>query len=203
MKPSQFDFRQGNAPRQSEEVKIVEPQSIQFKPDSRLTDVELKKLTAFHEILNSKKDNDPRIDSELKELSPQFKATLSEIYAQLPVESRNGRGLITFLVARDLESVQDARFLQQVFQEAPCLSLQNCTSLAPSDPHMDGINQTSLSYPQLAALFQLERRLESNQDLLQNPEIKAEVSNILREARQFPVGAVQDRAESIQIKLGL
>lgn len=204
LKPSQLDFSKGNnLPKSKPIVAPVQTAKVQVFAARELPDADRKKIATLQEIVNSKNDNDPRIDSELKNLSPDLKSNLREIYTQFPMESRNNRGLVAFLISRELNSVQDAQFLQQIFQEAPCLSLSDCTSLAESNPHMDGINQTSLNYPQLASLYQLQKRLESQPNLLQRPELKAEIGKILREARQFPASAVQDRAEAIQKKFGL
>lgn len=206
LKPSDVDFTSGNYPAEQKKevtISIAEKEPVKVQSAGQLSEADQKKWEVFQSILKSKNDNDPRIDRELKSLSPEMHQNLQSAYDQIPIEDRNGRGLIAFLIARDLTTTADVEFLRKIYQESPCLSFQNCGVAAPPDPHIDGINQTSLNYPQLAGLYQLELKLKAQPDLLRNPEMKNHVRDLLREARQFPNDSIQKRAESIISQYGL
>jgi len=205
LKPSDVDFMQGNhpEPQKAPSAEVKERPQMNLQTPEGFSEKEARQLQVFQEIVNSRNDNDPRIDQELTTLSPGLHETLRETYQKLPAENRNSRGLIAFLIARDLQSIEDVEFLKAIYQEQPCLSMSDCSKLEASDPHADATNQTSLNYPQLAGLYQIEQKLESNPEILNNPEMRQEISNLLREARQFPGSALQNRAEDIQKKYGL
>jgi hypothetical protein len=206
LKPSDVNFTTGNYPISAKQSVILSNQSIQavaIAPAKVLPPEDQKKWEVFQDVVNSKNDNDPRLDRDLRVLSPEMHLNLQSAYETLPAENRNARGLIAFLIARDLKSAADLEFLRKIYQESPCLSVDNCTVASAPDPHFDGVNQTSLNYPQLAALYQLERKLEGQPDLLRNPEIKNLLTNLLRDARQFPSEAIQKRAEAIRSRYGL
>jgi hypothetical protein len=162
-----------------------------------------KLFEIFTQIMISKNDNDPRLDKELRHLSPELKKTLQREYALLPDERRNEKGLIVFLIARDVSVPEDLQFLESVYQESPCLSLANCQVRGPEDPHFSGINEVSLVYPQIAGLFQLETQLKARPELLNEPGFKNEMSQLIRVAERFPVPAVQKRADDLKNKYGL
>lgn len=206
LKPSQMDFSKSNqlpGPTTSTTLADSKTTKIELKKTGELSEADQKKWTVFEEILNSKNDNDPRVDQELRHLSPEMHQNLRAAYSGLPAENRNGRGFIAFLVARDLKDVQDVQFIKEIFQESPCLSFQSCGQAGAPDPHFDGINETSLNYPQLASLYQIQKQLESNPGILNSSEMKNSIKDTLREARQFPSSAVQNRAREIQEKFGL
>jgi hypothetical protein len=203
LKPSQMDFSKSNQLPAAPLQKPTTQQQVELSQANPLKAEDEKKWKAFEEILNSKNDNDPRVDEELRHLSPQMHDNLRKAYSHLPPENRNGRGFIAFLIARDLKDSNDVQFLQEIYQEPPCQSLQNCAEAAAADPHFDGINATSLNYPQLASLYQLQKRLEADPSVLESPEMRNSISQTLREARQFPSSAVQNRAQQIQEKFGL
>lgn len=118
---------------------------------------DLAKLRTLEEILVAKSDNDPRLDKDLRNLSPAAKALIRARYASTSPEKRNQRGTLVFLVGRELSTADDVSFLHSVLNEAPCLSLADCSredraSMLPSDHHHDGTNETTLAYPQLVAL---------------------------------------------------
>ena len=116
----------------------------------------------LQEIITSKNDNDPRLDQDFKILSEELHYLLIQKYSEIPEEDRNQRGLIVFLISRDLKYLEDLKFLKNIFKENPCLSLNNCNVLDSTDPHHSGIEQSSLNYPQLSALYQLEKQLTTN-----------------------------------------
>ncbi|MES3037043.1 MAG: hypothetical protein V4736_03975 [Bdellovibrionota bacterium] len=167
-----------------------------------LSETEKKKWTILQEVLESRNDNDPRMD-ELKNLSPAFHNALANAYSELPMNRRNERGTIAFLMGRDMQSVQDIEFLQSVVSEPPCYSFENCDTPAATDPHLADVNEVSLNYPQLAALYQVEANLDANPEILQDPARRDAIRSLLREALQFPIPAVKNKAGSIMEKFGL
>lgn len=157
----------------------------------------------FESVLATKNDSDPRLDTDLKNLSSDIRKALFEKYQALPPEERNNKGLIVFLIARDIQSAQDLEFLNKVYQEGPCLSLENCKQTGSDDPHYSGMNQTTLNYPQLAGLYQIEKQLREKPEILKNPELRNGIVTALKHAENFPVPVVQQKAEQIRTRHGL
>jgi hypothetical protein len=108
------------------------------------------RLRELDEILASKNDNDPRLDRDFSGLSDEEKDAFRRRYDSLPLESRNERGTIVFLLGRNLATDDDWRFFRRVVDEAPCLSLADCSksSGGASEPGDD----VTLAYPALVAL---------------------------------------------------
>lgn len=200
LKPSQLDFTQGNSPQASTETVEVTSTTISLKtPESfeRLSAVDTAKIQTLDEVLKSKNDNDPRMDQEFKNMSAALHEALYDKYEMMAQEDRNGRGTVAFLIAREMKSQQDADFLKKVFNESPCTSMASCNQVSQEDSHLGGIEQSSLNYPQLATLYQIESRIQQNQNLLKDRSYMNWVSEILQQARQFPVPIVKDKAESL------
>lgn len=164
----------------------------------KLAEGEKEKMNTFDEIIRSRNDNDPRLDHDLVNLSPVFHHVLSNFYETMDLEMRSERGLIAFVMARDLKSETDAQFLKKIFDESPCLSLENCRERTSSDPHLSGIDQTTLNYPQLATLYQLENKISKDPALLDNPQFMDQLRMIIAAAIKFPVPAVHQKAESLK-----
>lgn len=207
IKPSQLDFTQSNQPKEPVKVQEYEAKDTALYPETKaaadLSEPEQKLWLAFEEILKSKNDSDPRV-RELTKLGPAFRMALFEKYNALKPEDRNGRGFIVFLVSRDLQSAGDLEFLQKVYQESPCLSLQDCASSEQeTDPHNAGVGQTTLIYPQLVALYQIEKQLNERPELLKDPAMRAGILATLKQAEAFPVPAVHDRSVKIRNKYNL
>jgi len=167
-------------------------------PPATLTVDEQKKWSTLRDIMKSKNDNDSRLDKDLYNLSLLFHAELVKQYQNLPMESRNERGLIAFLIARDAKDSQDFEFLKSVYQESPCLSLDDCNTPSHGDPHLSGVDQTSANYPQLATLYQLERQINSGNLIFQDSNVKDQMRQLLANAAQFPVPMVAKKAESLR-----
>lgn len=208
MKPSQLNFTQSNKVQESTalknnsspEAEVLSSTSTNIGP---LSDTEQKLWANFEEILSTKNDSDSRVD-KLKKLSPEFHKELHKKYSLIKPEDRSGRGMIVFLIARDLQSASDLEFLQSIYQESPCLSLENCAiASSDNDPHHSNVNQTTLIYPQLVALFQIEKHLEANPKILDDAEMRAGFLTTLKQAETFPVPSVRDRAEKIRQKYQL
>lgn len=99
---------------------------------------DFKTLDSLPEILSSKNDNDPPLSAEAKLL-------FQKKYHALPKEQRNERGLIVYLLGKNLSSKQDWEFMRQVTGESPCIG------------HADPV---TLAYPSLVALKIAERALK-------------------------------------------
>jgi|GEM_PF-2985153 len=168
-----------------------------------LSEPEKKQWQTFIEIMLSKNDNDPRLDKDLRHLSPSLKKALEAQYTLLPDEKRNEKGLVVFLVARDLSSPEDVQFLDSIYQESPCLSLADCGVRGDNDPHFSSINEMSLLYPQIAGLFQLDKQLSARPELLSDPNFRSQMRGLIHSAEQFPVPAIQKRADALKNKYGL
>lgn len=211
-KPSQLDFSQSN---QITEVKPVREQATVTQPNlsssdqhelpkaQKLLGVDQEKWNVFKIILQSKNDNDRRLDSDLKQMSPAVHEALYETYETLPDEDRNGRGLITFLIARNISTAEDLQFLKKVYQETPCLSLADCKTLGPDDSHHSSVEQTTLTYPQMSALYMLEKQLSEQPQLLSQASFRSGVIQVLIQAESFPVVSVQNKARTIRMKFNL
>jgi hypothetical protein len=193
-KPIQ-DFRQlpeqalAAAQKVTTEIPLIQPSS--------LNEQDQKKWETFKQLLQSRNDNDPRLDSEFKTFSKELHQAMIQEYQALPMEKRNERGLIGFLIARDLQSTEDLQFLKSIYEESPCLSLENCSSRAESDPHHSATDQVSQSYPQMAVLYQLEKQIQNGNKVLTDPATKALLKELSQRASQFQVPMVSQKAESI------
>ncbi len=209
LRPSDLNFSESNElaphePQASDTTEGDQRKPMQLEEPKGLSETDAKQWKIFQEVIFGRNDNDPRVDQDLRKMSPAMHQALMDAYQKIPLENRNSRGMVAFLIGRDLQTAADAAFLKGIYQEEPCLSMADCSRAeAETDPHLSGTVQTSLNYPQLAGLYQLEQRLGANPDLLKNPEIKAEIAELLREARQFPGSAIQKRAEELQKKYGL
>ncbi|HBA61417.1 MAG TPA: hypothetical protein DCZ92_11495 [Elusimicrobia bacterium] len=124
------------------------------------------RLAVLEEILQSKNDNDPRLDSAFNGLSPEAKKLFRQKYRQLPAEGRNERGTVVFLLGKNLKTAEDWAFMRAVLSEAPCLSLENCGRAAKAEPdsHSTSGVDLTLSYPAVMVLKRAERILQINRD---------------------------------------
>src|SRR6185437_1737577 len=75
------------------------------------------KVALLGEILESRNDNDPRLDTEFRHLDQPTKQALIDYYHRLPVEDANGRGTIVFLLGREIRGPGDLPFFDQVLAE--------------------------------------------------------------------------------------
>ena len=195
------DFKLSNNPvvdtQFTNETQIITTRKLEnilIEQKTKLNELDQKKLILLNEILSSRNDNDPRLDQGLKENSFEFKLAVRNLYQNLPMEARN------------IQSEQDIQFLETIFKEEPCLSIEDCRVMSNDDPHYSGINQVSANYPQQVVIYQLdhfEQQLQKNPQLQNNPQIRSALENLLRTARQFPVPSIQQKAEKIQKKFGI
>ncbi|MDE2141488.1 MAG: hypothetical protein KGL74_02765 [Elusimicrobia bacterium] len=116
------------------------------------------KLRTLNEILGSRNDNDPRLDSDFNSLSPEDKRRFRQDYAMIPRESRNERGTIVYLLGKNMATAEDWTFLRDVAGEPPCLSLANCAK--PPNGEGDPGDDVTLAYPSLVALKRAQKALE-------------------------------------------
>ena len=154
------------------------------------------KVIILSEILQSRNDNDPRLDSELRDLTPEERRELREFYRTLEWEDRNGRGTTVFLLGRNIDSEEDLDFFVEVLSEAPCLSLRDCETaeaeFLPSVDDHDATKEITLAYPQVVALKSLEREFGQESRLREmfmetltvavdnrNPRVSTMAQNIL------------------------
>lgn len=168
-----------------------------FSPEVR------SKLQILNEIFASKNDNDPRLDSEFKNLSPEMKEALVSSYKTMPKESLNERGTVVFLLGQKIESEKDVEFFQELLQEAPCLSLANCSQESklenPEDDHLAESQETTLIYPQLMAL----RLLSLNYQESKNSALKDKIKEAFRVAQDSTSEYLGDEAKRIATEAGI
>ncbi len=148
---------------------------------NRLSEEDARKLALLDEVLASKNDNDPRLDRELRGLSDSLKEKLREKYYDLAPEDRAGRGLIIFLLGRELKTEEDVAFLSEVVQEERCLSLDDCTQAPQAgaiDEHAASAGSVTLVYPQLVAIRSFEKALG-------NPALRSTVRAALEDAERY------------------
>lgn len=157
-------------------------------------------LQTLNAVLSSGNDNDPRLDTELKELSPAAKALFQQKYASLPTEDRNGRGTIVFLLGRNITSESDVAFLHSVIQEEPCLNMANCKQPMRADDHGHSGEtgmEVSLAYPQLMALKGLERLFQRDG----NAALRADARETIHAATKSPTDKVAELARQLSAKI--
>ena len=172
------------------------------EPVIHLSPEDQKKVSALEQILLSRNDNDPRIDTELKNLSPQVKAALVSKYRSWSPEKFNERGTVVFLIGREIRNPGDVDFLKSVLQEKPCLNISDCSKHPEAhtgdDDHREMINETTIRYPQLMALSALREKYLS---LKEKPEGQEEllrsVRSALEEATRSPDPRIVEEAQSI------
>ncbi len=113
------------------------------------------KLAILEDILRSRNDNDPRLDRDFLDLSPEAKGLFREAYLALPRERRNERGTIVYLLGKNLRTASDWDFFRAVAAESPCLSLADCSRASAGSGEAG--DEVTLAYPSLVALRQAHR----------------------------------------------
>jgi len=163
---------------------------------------DFKKIELLKEILQSKNDNDPRLDTDLKVLSEGTKSLMREQYKQMRAESFNEKGTVVFLLGRNLNSVDDFTFLSQVLSEPPCQSMEDCTRSSPPTQgeavHEESVNSVTMSYPQIVSLRAIEHFLIKNRTI-DNPLKSAALKN-LELAKNSPDALVSREAQVFSSK---
>lgn len=159
------------------------------------SDVSVQKLAVLKEILDSHNDNDPRLDSDFRDLDAATKERLRAFYRDLPAEKLNSRGTVVFLLGRNLRSIEDARFFGSVLRQPPCLSLSHCSQAGPSDPESD--HEVTLAYPQIVATVGLVKGWSGITD----PSAKAELLQALQDSVRSPNPALARAARAALAEL--
>ena len=167
-------------------------------PEAALPPEDQRKLSVLSEILETKNDNDPRMDTELQHFSKAGKHALQSRYSALKPEKRNARGTVVFLLGRELESPEEAAFLGSVLQEKPCLSLQDCDrppeSHGGAEEHLEALNETSANYPQLMALRALRSRASDLKKNNGDPALISAIEAALRDGERSSNPRVAEEA---------
>ena len=158
-------------------------------------------ISTFEEILQKKNDNDPRLDTLLKDLTPQTKHYLFQKYKTLAPEKRSERGLIVFLTGRKIQNNDDLDFLEEVLGEPECLSLSDCTRSEEIQPHHQGTIATTLAYPQILALKMLAAFVNSSSTLTPSQtseKLSKKAKDLLQRAKNSKVLLIQDMARTLE-----
>lgn len=170
---------ENSKPRNLTIVPQVEGVKTSAVVSMRLTSADQRKLELLRTVIKTGKDNDPRVDRELKSLTPALKNALKNEYEQLPQEHRNGRGFIAFLIGRSLSEPSDVDFLAKVVREEPCLSLKDCGAKEPMSEHADEHSTgVTLNYPQIVATKMLKQNSSKAP-----PELRERINEVLAESR--------------------
>ena len=153
----------------------------------------MKQIETLHSLLAAKNDNDSKYDTEMRNLSPETKDTMMSDYRSTARESRNNRGTIAFLIGREINRSEDLKFMEEVLNEPPCLSLVNCASEVKEDAHVDGATgaETTLVYPQIVSVRALGEFAKSTTD----ESLKTSARILLeRASRSHPSERVQSES---------
>lgn len=194
--PAAQDTRKSEFPRA---VMVIDNDSASMATQSQpgaLSDVQ--KLEIVNAILSSGADNDPRLDKDLRELSPALRERLRRRYREIPNEKRNSKGTLVFLLGRNLTEPADFEFMAEVVSETPCFSLSDCSQKFPKkmvgrseeEDHNGGL-AVALAYPQLVALHSVGRWLETGRE-------KSKVQQIIQKSLGSKVPEVVSAARELQ-----
>lgn len=168
----------GPVPAESSDVQ-AEAVKLPAATPVKLTPEEQNKLEMFRSVIKSGNDNDPRVDKELKSLSPALKMALKQDYEKLPKEHRNGRGFIAFLIGRSISTAADVQFLEKVVNEEPCLSFKDCDAKGPMyEEAQEHSTEVSLNYPQIVATRMLKQSLPKAP-----PELRGKINEVVTSSR--------------------
>lgn len=126
------------------------------------------RVAALNEILKTKDDNDPRLDTDFENLTSEEKKQLQEKYRGMKPEQLNERGTVIFLLGRNLKEPEDVQFLAEVLKEPTCQSLGDCKTPAPPSPsegqdYEEIGTDLTLAYPQVVSLKVMESYLSSEE----------------------------------------
>jgi hypothetical protein len=152
------------------------------KPDSKTA--LSPRVAALAGILASKNDNDPRLDTDYVDLTPEEKRQIQDQYKNLKPENLNERGTLVFVLGQNLKDPDDMKFLEQVLSEPTCLSLNDCKAPRPrgNDDHLEiGVDLT-LSYPQVVSLKVMEAYVSEEEN--KDPRILSEIQRVVQQAKQ-------------------
>lgn len=173
------------------------PASVPME-DSKYSQATLKKISTLKEILTSKNDSDPRMDTVLKNLSNEDKDALVSVYQTMKPESLNDKGTIAFLIGREITRPEDTEFLKNILSEEPCLSLENCgITNGETDPHFGAVNEVTLNYPQVVALNRIKTYVQNHDLQKLNPSILNDLMDAAKIGQNSKIPMVQNRSKEI------
>ncbi len=158
------------------------------------------KVALLREILASRNDNDPRLDTELRVLDEQTKSELRQEYLYMEKEKLNQRGTIVFLLGRNLASPADFDFFESVIDEPACRSLEKCTrdEVRPADAehlHHEAGTEITLAYPQVVAIKAAETFLRNQTS---SHPLHSQARELVEKAKKSPIEPVRGIAEGIR-----
>lgn len=157
------------------------------------------KLKTLDEILLSKNDNDPRLDTDFKALSSETKRLFRKKYGETPAERRNERGTIVYLLGGgNLSTAEDWAFLRAVASEPPCLSLSDCAKKPAPGGEDEAGDEVTLAYTSLVALKQAQHALESAGAVSTSGSARDEAMSVIAAGRKSRVRAVTRLAERLE-----
>ena len=158
-------------------------------------------LHLLEQILASRNDNDPRLDTELRRLSSGAKFLMEGRYQQFAPEARNDRGTVVFLIGRNLESSDDMDFMRSVLAEPPCRSLGDCSQEGGEThgeaKHLESTDEVTKAYPQLVALKSIENYLNQASSGGEKPPLSDQALAALQEAMRSPVPSIAQAAQAL------
>jgi hypothetical protein len=170
-----------------------------------LSEADSKRLGILKEILRTKNDNDPRLDTELKVLTPALKKALRAEYQKTPPEKLNDRGTIVFLLGRNLETEEDFQFMKEVIESPSCKSFSDCskdpTQFAEEDRHHEAIDAITLWYPQWNAFLAIESWLNQNEFEKLTRAQRNYLEQVIDSAMRSSNSTIANRARSLHDQL--
>jgi hypothetical protein len=181
-------------PQQKREVAV---QKNKAEPAAISPVGQARKLALLQEILDSKDDNDPRLDSDFKTLNDSEKKAIQEKYLSYTPEKLNERGTLIYLLGRNIENEKDLKFMEYVLNEKPCLSMANCAVRGPTPTgeaaHLASIDKITLAYPQIVTIKSIGNQLAQNK---LNPELRPLARKNLEAATRSKNAVVAQMAAS-------
>ncbi len=193
---SRESFAAGTKNKHGREVSEQRPSDA---PRENYTSETSAKLAVLEEILDSKNDNDPRLDRDFNGLSPETKRLFRKKYRGLKPELRNEQGAIVHLLGKNLKSAEDWAFLREVAGAPPCLSLADCSKEMPSTgDHRELGMEITLAYPSMVALNIAERVLdEAGSAGEKTSPAFQEAVGVINAAKNSDIPVVSKKAEEL------
>jgi hypothetical protein len=136
------------------------------------------KVAILSQVLKDQADNDPRVDKELSRLNQKERLDFRAKYRSLKPEALKNRGLIVYLLGRNIVTQGDLDFMAEVLNERGCLSLSNC-AVTDGNTFSESALATQLSFPKLMAIAALKAKLSSHPSIKMRKAIK----DVLQSAR--------------------
>jgi hypothetical protein len=117
----------------------------------------------------------------------------------LPDERRNDLGTVVYLLGRNLKTDEDWAFMRDVAAAPPCLSLEDCSRQAKTepDPHVTAGVEITLSYPAIMALKRAERILQADPGS-RRPDDAAQALRLIAAGKNSRAKAVSDLAADLE-----